>query len=254
MALISWRIKRQIISFLVVVGFVGGVVGIIVYLYVPEQTCSDGVQNQEELGVDCGGPCEPCITNPKDIAVLWTRVIKIDEGFYEAASLIENPNLFYGLSSFRYRFKLYDSKNVLVAVKEGQTFLNPQDKFAIFETRINTGEREATKAIVEIEQATEWEYLNKEKPSIVVSRKSFSNEPFPVASAYLYNESLFPVNDIYAYIVLSDRDGNAMAVSSTKVSSLAGESGKEITFTWPAPFAELPSSSEIYTRIKLFED
>ena len=27
-------------------------------------TCSDGVQNQGEAGVDCGGPCNPCITTP----------------------------------------------------------------------------------------------------------------------------------------------------------------------------------------------
>jgi hypothetical protein len=25
-----------------------------------EQTCSDGIQNQDETGVDCGGPCTPC--------------------------------------------------------------------------------------------------------------------------------------------------------------------------------------------------
>ena len=29
------------------------------YVYVPP-TCSDGVQNQGETGVDCGGPCAPC--------------------------------------------------------------------------------------------------------------------------------------------------------------------------------------------------
>jgi len=27
-------------------------------------TCSDGVQNQGETGIDCGGPCNPCITTP----------------------------------------------------------------------------------------------------------------------------------------------------------------------------------------------
>lgn len=34
-------------------------------IYVPENvtqeaTCSDGLQNQEETGIDCGGPCDPC--------------------------------------------------------------------------------------------------------------------------------------------------------------------------------------------------
>lgn len=26
----------------------------------PEATCTDGIKNQDEKGVDCGGPCEPC--------------------------------------------------------------------------------------------------------------------------------------------------------------------------------------------------
>lgn len=254
MAILNWRIKKQIISFLIVSAFVGGAVGLFVYFYMPEPTCFDGKQNQEETGIDCGGLCEPCITNPKDIVVLWTRVIKIDEGLYEVASLIENPNLFYGLPFFKYNFKLYDDKNVLVAVRDGRTFLNPQDRFVIFETNIDTGRRSALKGVVEIEQAAKWEYLDEERPSVIVSRKNFSNDPFPVASAFLFNESLFPVRDIYAYIVLSDKDGNAMAVSSTRVDSLSGEKGKEITFTWPASFDELPSTSEIFTRINLFED
>lgn len=250
----DWRIKKQIVYFLIVALFIGGIVAVVVYFYIPKPTCTDGKQNQEETGVDCGGPCGPCIINPKEIAVLWTRVMEIDESLYEVASLIENQNLFYGLSEFKYNFKLYDSKNVLVAVREGSTFLNPQDRFVIFETKIDTGRRDAAKAVVEINHTGEWEYLDKGKPSIIVSRKSFSNTPFPVASAYLYNQSLFPVKNIYAYIVLSDKEGNAIAVSSTRVDVLSGEGGKEITFTWPAPFPELPSSSEIYTRINMLKD
>lgn len=254
MAILNWRIKKQIISFLIVAVFVGGVIGIFLYFYSPSPTCFDGKQNQEETGVDCGGSCEPCIINPKDVVVLWTRVIKIDEGLYEAASLIENPNLFYGLPVFKYNFRLYDDRNILVATRGGQTFLNPQDKFVIFETKIDTGRRDVSKAVAEIEQTTPWEYLDKERPSVIVSRKNFSNEPFPVASAYLFNQSLFSVKNIYAYVVLSNKDGNAMAVSSTRVDSLSGESGKEITFTWPVSFSELPSTSEIFARINLFED
>ncbi|MBK8414265.1 MAG: hypothetical protein IPL22_06950 [Bacteroidetes bacterium] len=28
----------------------------------PTATCSDGIQNQGETGIDCGGPCAPCPT------------------------------------------------------------------------------------------------------------------------------------------------------------------------------------------------
>merc|ERR1719159_2293067 len=29
--------------------------------FVAESSCSDGLQNQGETGVDCGGPCDPCV-------------------------------------------------------------------------------------------------------------------------------------------------------------------------------------------------
>lgn len=37
------------------------------YLYKDPGTCDDGIQNQNETGIDCGGPCEPC-SGPPTIA------------------------------------------------------------------------------------------------------------------------------------------------------------------------------------------
>jgi len=34
----------------------------ILYLYAKVPTCYDGIQNQEETGMDCGGPCGPCVS------------------------------------------------------------------------------------------------------------------------------------------------------------------------------------------------
>ncbi len=36
----------------------------------PIPTCSDGIQNQGETGVDCGGPCSPCPLSARDSVVL----------------------------------------------------------------------------------------------------------------------------------------------------------------------------------------
>ncbi len=41
----------------------------------PAETCSDGIQNQGETGVDCGGPCAPCNTGG------CSYVVIDDEGF-----------------------------------------------------------------------------------------------------------------------------------------------------------------------------
>ena len=31
-----------------------------IFLYFNSSTCADGQQNQGELGIDCGGPCDAC--------------------------------------------------------------------------------------------------------------------------------------------------------------------------------------------------
>lgn len=51
--------------------------------YVPERiveaTCFDGIQNQGELGIDCGGPCAPCyveeMPQPREVNwLLWASI------------------------------------------------------------------------------------------------------------------------------------------------------------------------------------
>src|SRR5690554_519564 len=46
-------------------------------------TCSDGIQNQGETGIDCGGPCSPCEVDPGAVIVeltgdLETRTLEAD--------------------------------------------------------------------------------------------------------------------------------------------------------------------------------
>ncbi|MBU1091561.1 hypothetical protein KKA27_01725 [Patescibacteria group bacterium] len=249
MSIFNWRAKKQLIFFLIVAFFVLAMIVGIIYWNRPEATCFDNKQNQDEESVDCGGGCTPCVVNPKDVVTMWTRVFEVSDGVYEVASLIKNPNLFYGMPRLKYTFKIYDSVNVLVAIKEGQTFLNPQDEFLIFETGIKTGKRDVAKAFVEIEPLSEWKYTEEEKLALVVSEKNFSNYPLPTMRARLFNESLFSVKDIAVTVVLYDKDENAIAVSSTNVDLIAGKSIRDVVFTWGEPLEVLPSSSKIFTRV-----
>jgi hypothetical protein len=48
------------------------------YAYCPRSTCSDGIQNQMEKGIDCGGPCSPCLMsyiNPYLIMLLLVLLL-----------------------------------------------------------------------------------------------------------------------------------------------------------------------------------
>ncbi len=247
---IPWTVKKQLTflsAFILII--VAGL--FLIFISLNKPSCSDGKQNQAEEGIDCGGPCQACLGRVRDIIVVWSKVFKLDNGKYEAAVLVKNPNLSLALPLVNYKIKLYDRKNILVAVREGETFINPGGEYVFFETNIDVGKRFPVKAFVEFNKNLKWEKIETKIPQIVVSSKSFTPLPFPRLSAEISNTSIFPVEGVFAVAVLYDKDGSVMAVSSTKIKSIEGNSAYPVVFTWPTPFEKKAVSSHIFLRVNL---
>lgn len=247
---IPWTIKKQL-TFFAVFLFAVIIAGTIVVIKIMAPTCNDGKQNQNEQGVDCGGACKPCVGEVKDLIIVWSKVFKLKDGKFDVAATIDNPNLSAGVSSLKYKFKLYDENNILVAIKDGETFINPNESRLVFETGIDTGQRVPAKAFIELSDNIEWKRIEKEKASLVVSKKQFSNSPFPMLSVVVDNKSSFGVKDIFISAALYDKDKNATGVSFSKIDYIGGNSSKEITFTWPEPFTEEPAGSDVFVGTNL---
>ena len=248
MPIFSWRVKRQLSYFsifaLVVILIVGG----IIWFFWPSATCFDNRQNQDEEGVDCGGVCgKKCLGQVEDVRVIWTRFFEVEKGFYNAAALIDNPNIFAGTGDFVYRFKLHDKDNILIAIREGRTFINPQERFVVFESRMRTLARIPYHASIEIDPIS-WERREGQKSDIVSFGYKLIREPFGRLAATLRNNDIFDVQNIEVVAILMDASENAIAVSRTIVESIADESEKEIGFTWPFLIAEEPAAIQLYIR------
>lgn len=244
---LSWTSKRQLGLFLMFLGVVL-VVAVSLWFFLTQPTCFDGERNQGEENIDCGGPCSPCIGVTKDLITVWTKFFKLRDGKYDAAALVENPNLFLGLTTLKYRFKLYDENNILIAVRAGETFINPGEKYVIFESAIDTGFRVPKRAFIEFTSVSNWKRVEDERPKLVVSKKVFTNEPFPRLTMEVSNSSFFSVRNIYAAVLLLDKDKGVKGVSTTKIDFIEGEGTRQVVFTWPDSFFEEPESSEIFLR------
>ena len=247
---IPWTIKKQL-TFFAVFLFLVIIIGAVVIIKATAPTCDDGKQNQNEQGVDCGGACKPCLGEIKNLITAWSKVFRLQNGKFDVAALIDNPNLSAGVPSLRYKFKLYDENNILVAIKDGETFINPDESRLIFETGIDTGQRIPTRAFVELETNIQWKRIEKEKASLVVSKKQFSNSPFTALTAVVDNKSSFSIKDIFSSAILYDKNRNAVAVSLSAIDYIGGNSSKEIIFTWPEPFAEEPAGSDVFVGTNL---
>ncbi len=94
-------------------------------------TCTDGIQNQGEAGVDCGGPCATVCapTSTRAIGVLAAQVIPVAPQLsslpfrYTLFAQVANTANGFAAPSFDYQFDLYSASGTLVQSVPGQSFL-----------------------------------------------------------------------------------------------------------------------------------
>ena len=179
-----------------------------VWLKASAPTCFDNKKNQKEQGVDCGGVCaKECPGEIKDLAVLWSKPLKVAESNYDAVALVENRNLFLSAKSARYQFKFYDDRNILIASREGEIFINPGAEVRYFENNIDVGSENRPKFFLEFQKNINWEIYKGENLGLVVTKKEYQDSPRPSISAVLENKTLANVKGLYAVAIIYADDG-----------------------------------------------
>jgi hypothetical protein len=220
-------------------------------------TCTDGKQDQNELGVDCGGVCANlCPFQVKSIVPLWSRVVEITPGVYSAVAYVENQNVTAGVAQINYEFRVYDSDNLLAADPiDGTTFIGPNDKTAIFETPIQTGNRIPTNVFFSF---TSSPVFTTTDPKYQVPQLSSANTKLtsvttaPKLSADIVNNTLFNYSNIPVVALLYDANDNLISASQTQIDSIPQQSTQTVYFTWPSPFSEPVARIEIIPRLDPF--
>lgn len=227
-----------------------------IVLTVPE-TCHDGLLNQTETAPDRGGPC--LLLDERRLsptAIVWARTFRVRQASvsttsvsgarYNVVAYVENPNEGAGVIEAPYRFSLYDSENVLVAEREGVTFISPGGITPFFEGGIDTGNRVALRAIFTFTQPLTWVRSARTTDGITVSNIRTSDlDLAPRIQATVTNESPGPVLDTSFVAVIFDRGENAFAASATKLDRIASGASEEIVFSWPDPFPGIIGKIEI---------
>ena len=248
-----WSSRKRFFYISIFLVIVLVIVGLFIWSRQKAPSCFDNEQNQNELGVDCGGVCSNvCSNEAVDLIKLWARTFRVSVGNYGTAALIENPNIF-GAKEINYRFQLYDRDNLLVNEREGKTYLNPDERFIIYEPNIPTGSRDVVRVFFELkdEENIIWKRLEQALPKVDISvrNKRIVLEPSPKVAATIENKSFFALKNIELTAVVFAEDQNAIAASKTVVASLNPDEVKEIFFTWPEAFTRKASYVEIFSRV-----
>lgn len=216
-------------------------------------SCTDGLHNGKEQGVDCGGSCERiCSFQAQEPLVLWNRFFEVTPGFYSTVALVQNPNVDVHAFDVPYIFKLRDERGILIEERKGSVYLPPQTTFAIFESAFTVGGRVPANSFFEFLGTIDWKRTAASQPDLRVGNIDVMNpETAPRISVILSNPGLHDVMGIYVVAVVLNEEGNALGTSQTVVDLLRGETSRELVFTWPQGFAEVVAKVDVFPVVPL---
>ena len=227
-----WRLKRQLIA----AGVIGLIATIIVLaLFFWFKTSSEHISPATPLGAQ-----EP-------LRLLWARFFPVRSGVYDIAALVENLNDHARAARVSYAFRLFDENDILIAAKEGMSFVNPGERFIVVEPLVATAVRLPKRVSFEIRDVV-WEAGEKIVLPVAVKQKRFETSSTDTTLyATLVNTDARSSAALEVISVLADGEGNATAVSRAVVDPVLAGGEREVVFTWPRVLPE-PNAIQIYVR------
>ena len=210
----------------------------------PAPTCFDGVKNQNETGIDCGGVCGACAPTfapAVDLQIKSTSLVYGGVNSYDVVAQIFNPNAEDGAQSFDYVFTLKDDKDVVLVERHGTEFALPGETKYIAETQLES--QTVPKKISFVITNPVWKHFvggYQEKPSINVYSKSYSQitsgAGFGEATGLMVNESPFDFVNIKIKVILFDGNDKPIAVNSTELQTVKAGERRDFRLVWPTAF------------------
>ena len=255
----TWAFKRKLLYLSIVLIFFLGLGYLIISPYFNlAPTCFDNQKNGNETGIDCGGSCvKVCTVTVDQISLLWSRAFEIVPGRYNAVAYLENSNKNTAIIKMKYRFRFADKNNIYIGKREGETYVPPSGKFAVFEPAIDVGNSVPVYTTFQFTEAPNWVTVDQNRIDqfkVLTSDLKLENEnTIPKFSATIKNSSLFQIPNINVVVILYDQTGNAISASSTFVDVLAGEESKQITFTWRESFTQKVFTEEVIPMFNIFD-
>lgn len=219
--------------------------------------CFDNIKNQDEEGMDCGGPCISCaLKNAQPLIVSPVDIFDNGDNNFTILGEIYNPNALVGAERFNYEISLYSGTGGELYHKENQGFIYPAATKVIIETGINLGAGEAAAGKITV-QDTLWQPQEKfglapeEKLETRNTETRWLKQKFLVSGTAVNNNS-FVLPSLAVKTILSDQEGERLAAGLTILENIAPFGEKKFQIAVPAPEATAGRIDIAKTRI-LFE-
>ncbi len=249
-----WRRVQYGSAFGALVAF--GITMLYFFVFYVPPSCTDGAQNGDETGVDCGGACRYiCASTLMPPSVLWAKSFEIVPGQYNVVAYIENRNLAAAAPTVSYTFRL-QAEGKEVAVVRGRTILPPGSTYPVFAGRVVTeGGAAPTETILELEPVTAWLPATMGREQFRTTDIALSGaDRAPRLRAFVENMAIADARNVEVVATIFNAEGIAVTASQTIVDELPGQQRREVYFTWPQPIAKTVRSCEVPSDVMIVLD
>lgn len=222
-------------------------------------SCSDGKQNQNETGVDCGGVCGQCAPeiSAKDLEILDVTLMVGGEGKYDVVAEIRNPNTLYGASEIQYEVILKDAQGDIIERVGGSTLTLPNQKRYIAELNIPST-IVPTRAELKIFDNVQWvQFTDFEDPNFVVDGSRFglveNGINYAQAFGIIHNRSVFDFQNVDVIVVLKDPSGKPIAANKTFIGDFLASRQRDFSLAWPDRFPGEIASMDVDVIVDVYD-
>jgi len=185
-------------------------------------TCSDGIQNQNEEGTDCGAVCGISCEEkyPKELSYSNLQTFRVGDFVSVYFDLINN-NANFGLKNFKYKIDFYGFAKKFLGSAEGSSFIYPNQTKEIIEAGQKVlGEIKSAKITfsdVVWRPASDFRSIRLENIGMKTGREG----DFYVVSGKIKNIYNFIVPQVIINASLVDNFKKILGVSKTEINDLA---------------------------------
>ncbi len=251
------RIQKQI--FIVVIFFllILALLAVFYFWSRPAMSCHDGKRNQGETGVDCGGPCAPCVKkiNLKALQVLAVERADDGQGKEDLVVTILNPNEHYGVADFS--FKIVEKRQKINQSASYHNFILPKQKKHIIINHFKPTEEGAELEVL-FDDNFDWRrisgyplprFMLYNKQLRLFDRTNFYAE----LTGLLVNKSNIDYEEVKVKGILRDENGKLVAASYQIVNTLKAGEEREFHIIFPNQFSRPVKQTFVEAETNIFD-
>jgi len=221
-------------------------------------SCTDGIKNGEEEGVDCGlfacnNYCEPDLAAP---TIVQTKLIEAGKGDYDFVAEILNPHPNFGASEVSYDLIFQNDAGEEVLSRSGVFYILPgQTKFLILPsltTENNVKSIEFKVLTAKWQRADFLEGMNFTTKNVKYVKSSDGVSSY--LEGIISNNSDIDFNLVDIDVILYNSRGQIIGVNKTDVRTLSSGSERYFMVKWPFALGDNVAKYVVNISTNLFLD